>query len=64
MDGLMLSATEGDTGHGRSNNRISWPPRSAYPKRYASVTIVFGTCFGLCTIVLLPLAGARERRSV
>lgn len=37
---------------------------AAYPKRFIQVGIVFATCFGLYTIGLLLVAGAREHRSV
>ncbi len=37
---------------------------AAYPKRFASIALVFGICFGLYTITLLLLAGAREHRSI
>ena len=36
---------------------------AAYPKRFVSVGIVFASCFGLYTIGMLLLAGAREHRS-
>ena len=35
---------------------------AAYPKRFASVGIVFASCFGLYTIGMLLVAGAREHR--
>ena len=42
-------------------NQADYP---AYPKRLASITIVFATCFGIYTVLKLLLAGAREHRSV
>jgi capsular polysaccharide transport system permease protein len=42
-------------------NKADYP---AYPKRFASVTVVFVTCFGIYTIGKLLLAGAREHRLV
>ena len=36
---------------------------AAYPKRFASIAIVFATCFGLYTIAALLIAGALEHRS-
>ena len=36
---------------------------AAYPKRFISVGIVFASCFGLYTIGMLLVAGAREHRS-
>lgn len=37
---------------------------AAYPKRFIQVGIVFASCFGLYTIGMLLVAGAREHRTV
>jgi capsular polysaccharide transport system permease protein len=42
-------------------NKADYP---AYPKRFASVAVVFLTCFGTYTIGKLLVAGAREHRLV
>lgn len=39
------------------------PDYPAYPKRFASIAMVFATCFGLYTAARLLIAGAREHRA-
>jgi capsular polysaccharide transport system permease protein len=41
-------------------NEADYP---AYPKRFASIAVVFATCFGLYTAARLLIAGAREHRA-